>query len=109
MRIMSTAEDQGIDPGPDQRLQIFARHFFGLVRLDEPAFDQRDEERTGDRVDLGILFKFRDRVLESARIDRADGRDHADLTVPGGARPALRAPGPIIATIGREYFSFRTG
>ena len=80
---MRAPQDEHVDPGALERLEVFARDQLG-GRMLEPCFlDERHEQRTWVAVHARVGPQRFDRALVCAACDGAGRADHADVT---GAR-----------------------
>ena len=89
-RVVRAAQDDGVDPGGQQRVEVGLGQADELPAAGDPALDEVDEARAG-RARHGDLRSGGEGVLVGAAGDGGLRADDADLPVAGGGRgPAHR-------------------
>ncbi len=89
-RVVRAAEDQRVDAGLGQRVEVLVRDRDQLVAAGDPGLDEVDEPRAGPGRQLDVRRRG-ERVLVGHRLGRGARADDADPAGAGGGdRPAGR-------------------
>ena len=100
-RVVRAAEQQRVDAGVDAAARAAARPARGPGRCrSRPARRTRRSPGTRRRSSFTPACAVGHRRLVGARADRADGADHPDVAVAGGAAPATAPPARSRPTTG---------
>ena len=81
-RVVGAAEDQGVDAGGGERVEVLVRDLHQLRAAGQPGLDELDEPWARPGVQLDVRSGG-ERVVVRHRLGGRPGADHPDATRPG--------------------------